>query len=318
MSSMEEMNNFSIQQESLGKQLAQILTNAKKDSTSRKTEGYISSRLASIEDIWKNVNKNHAKIRTLDVPQHSYIQMNYYSQIQLKYEEAKKYLQDCPKATTLITNEASDEDANQPHVATADPNNDDMQIKRQRHRMQELDQIVQLIDKELLETKPRKRYELLLERISYQWSSIQALHEEIMIHETSFQSDYFGDDEYQKIGQQFENAVTNLSSKIDAASSIPDTVKPNLKLPAISIPFFDGNYEHWPTFNGTFLKLIHSNIFLSKVEKMQYLKSHVRGEPNRMIQHLQITDVNYDAAWELLKKRYENSGYTSNTRGVHN
>ncbi|KAJ8946237.1 hypothetical protein NQ314_008936 [Rhamnusium bicolor] len=103
------------------------------------------------------------------------------------------------------------------------------------------------------------------------------------------------------------NAVTNLSSKIDAASSIPDTVKPNFKLPTISVPFFDGNYEHWPTFNDIFLKLIHSNMSLSKVEKMQYLKSHVRGEPNRMIQHLQITDVNYDAAWELLKKRYENN-----------
>lgn len=39
---------------------------------------------------------------------------------------------------------------------------------------------------------------------------------------------------------------------------------------------------------------------------MQYLKSKVNGEAEKLIQHLEISTVNYDACWDILNNRYNN------------
>ncbi|XP_031346826.1 uncharacterized protein LOC116173472 [Photinus pyralis] len=54
-------------------------------------------------------------------------------------------------------------------------------------------------------------------------------------------------------------------------------------------------------------KLIHSNDALSSTEKMHYLKSHVDGEAARLIQHLHISERNYETAWDIITKRYHNT-----------
>lgn len=296
MSQIEEMNQLALQQENLGKQIAQILTNSKKDSQSRKTEAYISSRLSTVEKIMKNVQEIHAKIQTLDLPQHPYFESNYYAQIQRKYEDTKKYLQECPKATTSAVPEGSRGDDEQ-----------SMRLKRQTFRIQQLDQTIQVINQELLDNKPKARYEVLLSKLTKQWSFIQGLHEEILVHETSIESSYLTDNEYQGIEQQVDDAVQNLNTKMTTPSLDSEATRSNLKLPKITIPYFDGNYEQWPTFNDIFFKIVHADKSLSDSEKMQYLKTHVRGEPSRLIQHLYITDANYNAAWEILQNRYQNN-----------
>lgn len=42
-------------------------------------------------------------------------------------------------------------------------------------------------------------------------------------------------------------------------------------------------------------------------ENIQYLKSLLKLDPSRLIQHLQISNTNYTATWELLEKRYKNT-----------
>lgn len=45
---------------------------------------------------------------------------------------------------------------------------------------------------------------------------------------------------------------------------------------------------------------------ISSVEKLQLLETVIKGEASQIIKHLQITEENFEAAWELLKNRYNN------------
>lgn len=82
---------------------------------------------------------------------------------------------------------------------------------------------------------------------------------------------------------------------------------PRVKLPKIELPSFDGNLLEWNSFNDLFSALVDKNPNLSKVEKLQYLKSTLKGETDVLLKSVLITDANYDEAWRMLKDRYDNT-----------
>ena len=52
--------------------------------------------------------------------------------------------------------------------------------------------------------------------------------------------------------------------------------------------------------------MIHNQKKLSNIEKMHYLKSHLSNNALKLIQHLNISDANYTAAWDILNARFNN------------
>lgn len=76
--------------------------------------------------------------------------------------------------------------------------------------------------------------------------------------------------------------------------------------PQLDIPIFSGNYNNWVSFKDLFNEAIHNNPALSNAQKMQFLKARVKGEAERLIQHLSISADNYLTCWEILKHRYDN------------
>lgn len=79
-----------------------------------------------------------------------------------------------------------------------------------------------------------------------------------------------------------------------------------IRLPNISIPKFVGDYYKWTPFYDLFNSMIHTKPNLSGVQKFHYLKTNLSGEALQLIDHLQITDANYAAAWKSLVDRYQN------------
>lgn len=77
------------------------------------------------------------------------------------------------------------------------------------------------------------------------------------------------------------------------------------KLPRMELPTFSGDVKEWTSFYDLFKVMVHDKPGLTEVEKLQYLKGCVHGEPAKVIQSLQITSGNYNEAWALLKERYE-------------
>lgn len=98
------------------------------------------------------------------------------------------------------------------------------------------------------------------------------------------------------------------SSNIDTTSTTP-----NVKLPKISLPTFDGSYKNWPTFFDIFNSLIHTNSTLSDIDKFQYLLSSLSSETRNLLKGYQLTKENYQLAFETLTERYQNKRLLANS-----
>ncbi|XP_011685499.1 PREDICTED: uncharacterized protein LOC105448555 [Wasmannia auropunctata] len=79
-----------------------------------------------------------------------------------------------------------------------------------------------------------------------------------------------------------------------------------VKLPNIELPKFDGNYNRWIPFRELFESLIDANTSLPPIQKLHYLKLSLTNEAAQIIQSLELSNANYEIAWNLLKQRYEN------------
>ncbi|XP_046811762.1 uncharacterized protein LOC124421041 [Lucilia cuprina] len=79
------------------------------------------------------------------------------------------------------------------------------------------------------------------------------------------------------------------------------------RLPTINIPDFDGSYSEWIRFRDLFEALIHNRTSLSNVEKLEYLQTKLSGEALILIKHLRPTNDNYPIAWDLLKRKFDES-----------
>lgn len=99
----------------------------------------------------------------------------------------------------------------------------------------------------------------------------------------------------------FEKAIRNLKSK-DVAPSNRDTVR----LPTVDLPVFSGSGENWLEWFDKFNALIHSRTTLPTIQKFEYLKLSLRGSALGLIDSLPTTEANYEIAYDLLVKRYNN------------
>ncbi|KOX80082.1 hypothetical protein WN51_08986, partial [Melipona quadrifasciata] len=59
-------------------------------------------------------------------------------------------------------------------------------------------------------------------------------------------------------------------------------------------------------FRDSFESLVNRNESLD-IDRFHYLRSVIKGEPARALKTLPVSNNNYDAAWELLRKRYEDT-----------
>ncbi|XP_062542191.1 uncharacterized protein LOC134210180 [Armigeres subalbatus] len=81
----------------------------------------------------------------------------------------------------------------------------------------------------------------------------------------------------------------------------------HVRLPQIKLQSFNGDIDEWISFRDLYTSLIHRKTDLPEVEKFHYLKGCLQGEPKNLIDPLKITKANYQVAWDLLIKRYDNS-----------
>ena len=80
----------------------------------------------------------------------------------------------------------------------------------------------------------------------------------------------------------------------------------NVKLPKLELPFFCGDYKEWTSFFDQFNGAVTSYSQITDSQKLQYLKTSVKGDAAKLLTFLQITDANFSTSCDILRNRYDN------------
>lgn len=78
-----------------------------------------------------------------------------------------------------------------------------------------------------------------------------------------------------------------------------------LNCPEIHLPTFDGTIENWHSFYDSFLSTIDRSERLTPVQKFHYPRSSLTGKAARSIQSLDVTELNYSIAIDVLKEKFD-------------
>lgn len=168
----------------------------------------------------------------------------------------------------------------------------------------QLSKFITFVDK-FDETKNMPELIARLEKVEQLWTDFDKIQTEIELadetqseHRDTFEASYFS-----VIGRARELNTTQPNAQSQANHTCNNQ---NVKLPALKLPDFNGDYSKWIQFSDTFKAIIHNNQALTTTQKFYYLKSCLSGDAARALDTLEASDANYNNAWDILKERFEN------------
>ncbi|XP_022832139.1 uncharacterized protein LOC111360435 [Spodoptera litura] len=309
------MEALSINQTEIYDALVKFLTNFKKDGEDRKTIDYCKRKLELLENYWRDYQRNHRKCCETAELGHEYFINNCFDKAEEVYLTAKMLItktmenllskqhgvyQLPPEASASNqTPSVSYSKTNQPQTNAKSVERvsklSDM-IKKQTINFRAFERTVATFEVEKLQNK--WEFEDALKCLQSRWTVIDSLHWEIEGED--------GDENmwYQNEFSTHEKIYIEMKKTIN--SKMWSETHRDKSTPKIDIPIFQGNYHQWTSFKDLFTETIHKNPSLSNAQKMQYLKSKITGEAERLIYHLQISSENYEVCWEILNHRYGN------------
>lgn len=148
------------------------------------------------------------------------------------------------------------------------------------------------------------------------WESFWKTHIDLQRFSELKLNTYCTEDFFTQMEEEYLNAKTQITIRINnlrAARPAPQAAPagqpgplPSLNLPKLSLPRFSGDALEWETFRDLFNSMVHDVSSIPNVLKLQYLKTSLAGEAAQLIKGISVNDANYEGAWQLLVKRYDN------------
>ena len=272
--------------------IKKILINYQKDSKERKTEEYIIKRIDNLKSLWSEFEQRHKEIKVDNT--HNYFKDQFFEQTKERFQLTLNMLND--KLDEL----QAESSAGKVEIVLTDIQ--DKAISKQANRLQEL---LVLLSEITLTSNSKAYYRIKESCVRTIWDSVLTSHLSIEISENPEYINYCKF--YKDTSLKVEEMLMDLEEQQENLQQIPlETRSENVKLPPIHLPVFDGKYNTWVSYRDLYLELVHKRTNLSSVEKMQFLKTHLRGDALKLIQHLNISDANYGTAWDTLNGRYNN------------
>lgn len=113
---------------------------------------------------------------------------------------------------------------------------------------------------------------------------------------------------FEELQSKYIRALGQLN---DAINDSKNQAK-NIELPKLKTPDFSGIQSEWRSFIEIFNKIIHFNKNVEKSLKMHYLKTSLKREAAKLVCHIEPSEENYTACYNLLRKRFDNKRETLN------
>lgn len=111
-----------------------------------------------------------------------------------------------------------------------------------------------------------------------------------------------------KVAQINSSTPSNTSTIHNNHSDGNTAVKtPQIRLPEITIPTFDGTIERWQSFRDKFLARVGNNPAIPIIDKFQYLDDSLVGKARSCIESIETSENNYKEVWEILTNKYDNT-----------
>ena len=104
--------------------------------------------------------------------------------------------------------------------------------------------------------------------------------------------------------QNTEAQASNPETSYSCPQTKNESSAARVKLPKLEAKKFAGNVEEWQEFWDSFDSAIHTNAKLSPVDKFAYLRGLLFGAARTSIAGLALTAANYEAALDILKRRF--------------
>lgn len=301
MSTVEELLK---RQKQLAEELAVFLSNTKKDSPDRCNKNYLRNKYRDCDELWLEFKQNNETLFPhKDTTQPYFVQNTFYS-TQGVYEQihtalSKKYWEG-------LKRRGEDEVSVNDEIPEFDP----MLEKANRLKIGEI-QLTDLFDEiETMElaTASMGAQQMRAEELRSQFNDWKTAFIEVQRHNVTS----YDKETYDKMHKKYIRLCSKLQDAINVAKNADrgatqTEVKNTADLPKIKIPDFDGTITKWKTFYELFDQVIHQNTSLGNAAKMHFLKTYVKGEAARLINHLPATAENYDDAYKILIARYENT-----------
>jgi hypothetical protein len=285
------------QQQNCFEKIKTLCVNYKKDSAARKSHDYLNKRLSTLDALWADFENQHAVLEEeIEEKSINYFLEDIYGKTKAMYENTKSDMLTLMHKLTESSVKSSikfdltgllDDEANDDVI---------LLLNKQECNFKPIDRAMSKID--TVSSNEKWELEDNLNILKSKWSDIDKLHWEIDgvlkgSHETYY--NMFGD-----IENKYDHMRKELNSKIWSTAHYQRSA------PRIEIPEFSGNYNQWISFKDLFIETVHNNPTINKAQKMQHLKTKLRGEAERLVQHLTINGDNYKSCWDILNQRYDN------------
>ncbi|XP_037931353.1 uncharacterized protein LOC119666142 [Teleopsis dalmanni] len=264
--------------EELFKQAEGIVTRSKKNEV-----------LELLEEIWKTFSENDKKLYKLGIEDIPYFNEGVGKDMLEKYTKAKKLLSNTEESE--IDNPEDSVITTQEFKITREEAGKDKEMARDKleNLMKRLKGLEEMIKE--FRTEAMKR-SVLIRIIEGNYEKIQQI---LAILDK---------DQLSNINERYEMILEQAKVFLDCKDEFNHTknqvkIEKEVITPITQLHDFDGRDEDWQTFVELFKDYVHNNRNLSSSMKLDYLRSHIKGDARMTISHLLSgTSANYEAAWD--------------------
>lgn len=97
-----------------------------------------------------------------------------------------------------------------------------------------------------------------------------------------------------------------IKPKYETTQNCEQASNDQFNLPEIQLPEFNGKPNEWKRFIALYDRMVHNNSKIDNGIKIEYLKTCVKGQAAKIINHMDPNPDNYLTCYELLRKRFDN------------